>query len=138
MTKSNDPDTTRAGTFAHFAGLLGVTAQYFGARLRLAGLEAKEAATRYGIAAGLAVAGVFIAILGYLFLVITAVFAIAAAFDARHAWLWVMGAAALVHLGGAAALLGLARRRLKAGAFSDTLAEFKKDQAWLSQQTNKH
>ena len=81
-------------------------------------------------------AGLFAAVLGYIFLVITVVFAIAAAFDNEHAWLWVMGGAALLHLGGATVLVLIAIRRLKAGAFSHTIEEFKKDQTWLRNLAN--
>ena len=95
-------------------------------------MEAKEAGAHYGVATGMIAAALFVAILGYVFLVLTAIFGIAAACDARYAWIWVLGGAALLHLGGAVALVLLARRRLRIGAFSLTLEEFKKDQAWLS------
>lgn len=92
---------------------------------------------QYGIAAGMIAGGLFVAILGYVFLVMTAVFGIAAACDGKHAWIVVMSGAALLHLAGAVALGLLARSRLQAGAFSHTLEELKKDQAWLSTLTSK-
>ena len=100
------------------------------------GMEAKEAGEHYGVAVGMMAGAVFVAILGYVFLVLTAIFGIAAACDAKHAWIWVLGGAALLHLGGAVALVLLARRRLRGGAFSLTLEEFKKDQAWLNRLAN--
>ena len=85
-------------------------------------MEAKEAGAHYGIAAGMLAGGVF---------------GIAAACASPHAWIWVLGGAAVLHFGGAVALVLLARQRLKADAFFHTLAELKKDQTWLMKLTNK-
>lgn len=126
------PTNSRAGAFSHLTSLLGVSTQYLSARIRLAGLEAKEAGAHYGLAAGMIAGALFVAVLGYVFLVMTIVFGIAAAFDSKHAWIVVMGGVALLHVGGAVALTLLAWRRMKAGAFSHTLEEFKKDTAWLA------
>lgn len=131
------PLRSRSGTFSHLTGFLAGVAQYFTARLTLLGLEAKEAGAHYGIAAAMVAGALFVTVLGYVFLVITAVFGIAAAFDADYAWIVVMGAAALLHLGGAAALVFFAWRRIQTGAFSITLEEFKKDQEWLTKLANK-
>ncbi len=120
------------GLVAHSAAFLAATARYARARLALAGLEAREAGTRFGLAAALFAGALFIAVLGYVFLVITVVFAVAAAFDAPHAWLWVLAAAALLHLGAAVVLAWIAWTRVQAGAFPATLEEFRKDQQWLT------
>jgi len=133
---SESPIRHRTSTFSHAAELFASVSEYFAVRLRLAGIEAKEAGAQYGIASAMICAGLFAAVLGYIFLVITVVFAIAAAFDNEHAWLWVMGGAALLHLGGATVLVLIAIRRLKAGAFSHTIEEFKKDQTWLRNLAN--
>ncbi len=125
------------GLFAHSAALLAATARYGRARLSLLGIEAREAIARYGLAASLIAGALFVAVLGYVFLVITVVFAVAAAFDAAHAWLWVLAAAALLHLGTAAALVWIAWTRVQAGAFPATLEEFRKDQQWLTQLAKK-
>ncbi|MEO6740889.1 MAG: phage holin family protein [Chthoniobacteraceae bacterium] len=130
------PDST--GLFAHSAGLLAHILGYLRARLSLAGLEAKAAGAHYGITAVMFAGALFIAVLGYVFLVITAVFAIAAACGGDRAWIAVMGGAAVLHLGGAALLVWLARRRSMPGAFEDTRAELKKDQQWLTHLTTKH
>ena len=125
------------GLFAHGASTLAAALRYTKARLSLASIEAREAGAHYGLAAAMIVGALFVAVLGYVFLVITLVFALAAAFDSAHAYLWVMAAAALLHLAGAAALVWLASRRLGQGAFPETLAEFQKDQQWLTQLTKK-
>ena len=124
-------------TFAHLSGLLSSVARYFAARVALVGVEGKEAGLRYGVAAALAGGALFVAILGYVLLVITLVFAIAAAWEWKHAWLVVLAVAALVHLGGAVALAWLAKGKLQSAAFTETMAELKKDQQWLTQFTKK-
>ena len=91
----------------------------------------------YGIALALVVAALFVAVLGYVFLVITAVFGIAAAWDWDHAWIVVLGVAALLHLGGAVALVFVARGKVKGGVFEATIEELKKDNEWLTQLTKK-
>jgi uncharacterized membrane protein YqjE len=100
-------------------------------RASLAGIEAKEAGGKYGGAAAMVAGALFVAILGYVFLIVCIVFGIAAAFESRHAWIWIMGGAAFLHLGGAAALFFLARKRVKGGAFPATMEELKKDELWL-------
>jgi uncharacterized membrane protein YqjE len=125
------------GILAHAAAFSAATARYVRARLTLAGVELRDAGARCGLAAALVAGALFVTVLGYVFLVITVVFTIAAAFEERHAWLWVMGAAALLHLAAAAAMVFFAWTRVRAGAFPDTLAEFRKDQAWLIQLAKK-
>lgn len=73
-------------------------------------------------------AALFVVVLGYVFLVLTVVFAIAAAFGGGHMWIAVIGAAAFLHLGGAVLLVWLAQRRCKTGVCNNTLAELKHDQ----------
>ena len=131
-------DSRSPGMIAHAAGLLAAFVRYFKARAALFGVEAKEAGVNYGVAAAVVVIALFLAVLAYVFLVITAVFGIAALFEGRNAWIGVMGVAALFHAGGAAALVFYAMRRFKAGAFPITLEEFSKDQQWLTRLSNNH
>lgn len=136
IMNSDPPLRSPDGTFSHLAGLLSSSLRYLSARLSLAGLEAKEAGTHYGAAFALIAVGLFVAVLGYVFLVTTAVFAIAAAFDGKNAWILVMAGAALLHIGGAAALVVTGVRRMRTGAFFNTLGEFKKDKEWLTKLAN--
>lgn len=131
------PIPTKPHTFAHFSGVLAGAAQYLRARLTLLMLEGKDAGLHYGIALALVIAALFVAVLGYVFLVITMVFAIAAAWDWEHAWIVVLGGAALLHLGGAVALVFVARGKVKSGAFEITIEELKKDHEWLNQLTKR-
>lgn len=132
------PESSSRRTPGHFRGLLDSVAQYLKARLALLFLEAKSAGIRYGMGLAFGVGGLFVAVLGYFFLVITAVFAIAAAWSWRHAWIVVLGMAALLHLFGAVALILLAVRKFKGGAFETSIEEIGKDRECLNQPTNKH
>ncbi len=136
MTSTERDRAQSSGLFSHAMAWLAAALKYFKARAALAGLEAKEAALLFGIAAGMAIAALLLILLGYVFLIVTIVFAVAAAFHSRNAWIAVMGVAALLHFGGAVAFLFLALRRVKAGAFSATLDELKKDQQWLTNLAN--
>ena len=125
-------------TFAHLSGLLSSATRYLAARMALLGVEGKEAGLRYGIAVALGVGALFVAVLGYVLLVITVVFAVAAVWDWKFAWLVVLAVAALVHLGGAVGLVLLAKAKLTDGIFPQTMAELKNDQQWLTQLTKKN
>ena len=129
--------TSKRSAPSPLRGLLAGVAQYGRARLSLFMLEAKTAGIQYGAGVALGAAGLFVAILGYVFLVITAVFGIAALCSWRHAWLVVLAVATLLHLAASGLLMVLALRKFKAGAFEGTLQELKEDQKWLSQPTKK-
>jgi uncharacterized membrane protein YqjE len=124
--------------FTHAAGLLAALARYFKARATLAGIEAKEAGLNYGMAVAFLVIALLLALLAYLFLIITAVFGVAALFDSRNAWIGVMGVTALLHAVAAASLVFIARHRFKTGAFPLTLEELSKDQQWLNNLSKNH
>ncbi len=119
-----------AGLFGHLSALLAAKLAYLKARLELAGIEGKEAAIHLAIILGLAIGAVVVAIFGYFFLVLFAVFLIGLAFGG-NAWVWVLLGAALIHLIGAGLLLLIARWRLGMPLFPLTLEELKKDQEWL-------
>lgn len=119
------------GMFGHLSGLLAAKLGYLRARLKLAGIEGKEAAIHAGIIAGLAVGALVVLIFGYFFLVIGLVFLIALAFGGGNAWIWVLLAAAVLHILGAVILLLVAKGRLGTALFPLTLDELKKDQEWL-------
>lgn len=119
------------GIFGHFSGLIAAKLGYLRARLKLAGIEGKEAAIHGGIIVGLAVGALVALIFGYFLLVIGLVFLIALAFGGGNAWIWVLLSAALLHVIGAVILLLIAKARLGVPLFPLTLDEFKKDQEWL-------
>lgn len=121
----------RPGLSTHLPAYLSAVAQYFSARFDLLALESKEAALVWGVALGLAAAGLFVIVVGYFFLVFALVFAVAQAFDSETAWIWITLGAALVHLLGAAGLVFLAYSRISRPLFAETLAELRKDTLWI-------
>lgn len=141
MAQTN-PENPRAkeniGLFGHFSGLLAAKLGYLRARLKLAGIEGKEAAIHASIIAGLAIGALVVLVFGYFFLVIGLVFLIALAFGGGNAWIWVLLAAALLHILGAIVLLLIAKSRLSTPLFPLTLDELKKDQEWLNTTIKPH
>lgn len=131
-------ESGQPGIFTHTAGFLAATVRYFKARATLVGIEAKEAGFNYGVAAGVIAAALLLALLAYVFLIITAVFGVAALFESRNAWIGVMGITALLHAIVAGLLIVIARRRFKAGMFPMTFEEFTKDQEWLTKLSKNH
>ena len=123
-----------AGFFRHSIAVVSALVDYFKARFQLAGLESKEAGVHYGIIAALAVAAVFVVLLGYFFLCFALVFLIAWLLGDGHAWIWVTFGMALLHFGAAVACLWIAKGRFAEPVFAATLEEFKKDQEWLKVQ----
>ena len=83
-------------------------------------------------------AAAFLAVLGYVLVVIAIVFAIAAAFESEKAWIAIMGVAAFLHIGVAVGLVFAALRRLRVATFDDTFDQFKKDEQWLNQPDGKN
>ena len=73
--------------------------------------------------------------MGYIFLVITIVFAIALIFDNPDAWVWIIGIMALLHLAGAAACIWFGWAKFKQPVFSRTMEELRKDETWLHSQS---
>jgi len=112
-------------TFASLAG-------YLHARLRLAGLESKEALVHYLKIIAWVVIALMVVVFGYLFFCIGLVVLIARLIGVH--WPWVMVAFALAHFGFAVLCVFMAKSRLGAPMFTTTLHEFRKDKEWLSSQ----
>lgn len=121
-----------SGFFARLIGYASSLAAYLRARLALAGLEAKEAVVHYLIIFALAAAAVTAVLFGYFFLIMAIVFGLAALIGGAYTWIWLTFVVALVHFGGAAAALWMAKGRFTQPMFGATLNEFRKDQEWLS------
>lgn len=125
------PAGESAGLFSHLSALAAAKLAYLRARLELAGLEGREAAVHYGIILGMVTAAALVLALGYLFFIIALVFLVALLCDGGNAWIWVLLGAAFLHIGGAAALLLIAKKKLATPTFTATLDELRKDQEWL-------
>lgn len=137
MTTPDSASNPPLGTLAHVTALLSSVGAYLKARAALAMVEAREAGIQYGVALGLVVAAFALIFVGYFFLIITAVFGVALFFDNPHAWIAVLGIAALLHIAGAVMLFYVARMRVEAPAFQTTREELKNDQTWLTTSPNK-
>jgi uncharacterized membrane protein YqjE len=138
MAEAN-PDRPRAadsaGAFGSFSALVAAKLSYLQARLKLAGIEGKEAAIHGSIILGLAIGGLIALVFGYFLLMLAVVFLVALAFGGGNAWIWVLLGAAVLHFIGAAALALIAKTKLGAPLFPLTLEEFQKDQEWLKKTT---
>ncbi len=111
--------------------ILASAAGYFHARFELLSLEAKDAGANYVKLAIVLVCLVLFLLVGLLFLVMAAVYAVAAIFSFR--WGWVFLGFAVFSLALTAGLALVAKARFKAPSFPASIAEFKKDKEWLSQ-----
>jgi uncharacterized membrane protein YqjE len=130
------PETDDAGIAASVRGATASALTYIRARLQLAAVELQEAGEWiFKIAAAL-VAAVVLAIFGYLFFLLGIVFVIARFFENPHAWIWVSLAVALAHFIATAACLWFAYSQFQKPVFRATIAEFKKDEEWLTKKTN--
>jgi putative superfamily III holin-X len=118
------------GLFHHLGRWCAALGTCFQLRSQLALLEAKEAGSRYAVIAGLLAVAVVVALIGYLLLVLTAIFVLAAWLEGPHIWLKILGGATALHVLLALILVLLAKARLKAGIFEKTKAEFRKDHLW--------
>ena len=137
---ASSPQSSAAGEPGFITGsvqLLRSAWAYLRSRFELALIEGKEAGIQWLIALALLLAGVFVILLGYFLLIFAIIFAIAAAFDAEHAWIWVTLGAALLHFAGAAVLLLKVKSLVTKPVFETTLEEFKRDQEWLNAKTAK-
>lgn len=112
--------------------------KYGRALASLAGIEAREAGLYYGIVIATFVVALILGLIGYVFLIVAAVFGVVQALGPGASWITVMAGAAVLHILVAAILGIIAGKRLKAGAFPLTIMELKKDQLWLTNLANKH
>jgi uncharacterized membrane protein YqjE len=118
------------GLLDHLRELCAAGLAYLQARLALAGIEAKEALLHFGVILGLLVMAVSVIVFGYLFLCIALTVLIAQFLNVSPGW--VILVLALLHFAVALGSVLIAVLRLKTSVFTETLAELKKDQQWLS------
>lgn len=127
-----------AGPLGHFSALFAAKLSYLQARLKLAGIEGKEAAIHGSIIVGLAIGGLIALVFGYFLLILAAVFLVALAFGGGNSWIWVLLGAAVLHFLGAVAFVLLAKAKLRGPLFPLTVEEFQKDQEWLKKTTKRN
>jgi uncharacterized membrane protein YqjE len=98
-------------------------------RLALLVRESKLALVQIMVLAGCLLAAILLFTLGYIFLVVSAVFGVAHL--VQTSWIWIALIAANVHFLLAVAALLIARARMLKAPFPELSAELKKDRQWL-------
>jgi len=126
-----------SGLIDNALGLLSAIVEFFEVRFALAAQESKAAALQLLILVGCVIAALALCVMGYVFLIVSAVVGIAHLLGTS--WPVVALVVALVHFIIAGALLLVARSRIAKPMFRDTRDELKKDREWLktlNQQTS--
>lgn len=126
-----------SGLLDNALGLLSAIVEFFEIRFALAAQESKSAALQLLILVGCVVAALALSLMGYVFLIVSAVVGIAHLLGTS--WPVVALIIALVHFIIAAVLLLVARSRITKPMFPDTRDELKRDREWLktlNQQTS--
>ena len=118
-----------SGLLENALALLSAVAQFFESRFALAAKESKSAAVQILILIGCLVFAAALCVMGYVFLVVSAI--VGLAHLAGTSWPWVALIVGLVHFIIALVLLLVARSRITKPMFRDTVDELKKDREWL-------
>jgi uncharacterized membrane protein YqjE len=134
--RSRNP-ARHSGLLGNVLALLSAVADFFESRLALATQESKSAAMQILILIGCLVFAGVLCVMGYVFLVVSAI--VGLAHLAGTSWPWIALIVGLVHFIIAMVLLLVARSRITKPMFRDTVDELKKDREWLknlNQSTN--
>jgi len=140
MSSDSPPSRNPAGhsgLLDNALGLLSAIVGFFEIRFALAAQESKAAALQLLILVGCVIAALALCVMGYVFLIVSAVVGVAHLLGTS--WPVVALVVALVHFIIAGALLLVARSRITKPMFRDTRDELKKDREWLktlNQQTS--
>lgn len=118
-----------AGLINNLLALGNDLASFLGGRIGLFAAESKTALVQIVVLLACVVGAIVLALFGYIFLVASAIAAIAEALEVS--WIWITLATAGVHFLLAAICLLIARARMKHPMFAATTAELKKDREWL-------
>jgi uncharacterized membrane protein YqjE len=132
MAGENSPSGSRvrqAGLIGSLVALVSALADFFESRAALFATESKAAGIQF-VLIGLCLVGTLLFFaFGYVFLLATAVVAIAHL--ANVSWLWIALDAAALHILIALIFFVVALSRIKKPIFRETAAELKKDREWL-------
>jgi uncharacterized membrane protein YqjE len=132
MADETAPSRSRprqAGLIGSLVALASALADFFESRAALLATESKAALFQFLIAAICLLAAVLFFAFGYIFLLGSAVVAIAHLVGVS--WVWIALAAAGLHFIIAIVLLLFATTGIKRPVFSESRAELKKDREWL-------
>ena len=119
----------QTGFIGSLVALAAAIAEFFESRAALFATESKAALLQFVLIAVCLVAALLFFAFGYVFLLATAV--VAVAHLANVSWLWTALAAAGLHILIALILLLIALTWIKRPVFRATAAELKKDREWL-------
>ena len=136
-TPSSRNPAGHSGLLDNALGLLSAIVEFFEIRFALAAQESKAAALQLLILVGCVIAALALCVMGYVFLMVSAVVGIAHLLGTS--WPVVALVVALLHFIIAGVLLLVARSRITKPMFPDTRDELKKDREWLktlNQQTS--
>ena len=118
-----------SGLLDNALGLISAVVAFFESRFVLLAQESKSAAVQLLILVGCVIAALALCIMGYVFLIVSAVVGIAHLLGTS--WPVVALIVALVHFIIAGVLLLVARSRITKPMFQDSIGELKKDREWL-------
>jgi len=119
----------QTGFIGSLVALAGALADFFESRAALFATESRAALVQFVLVAVCLVAGLLFFAFGYVFLLATAV--VAVAHLANVSWLWIALAAAGLHILIALIFLLIGWSGIKRPIFRATAAELKKDREWL-------
>jgi uncharacterized membrane protein YqjE len=132
MSSENPPSRNPAGHSGFLdnaLALISAVAEFFESRFALVTQESKAAALQLLILVGCVIAALALCLMGYVFLIVSAVVGLAHLLGTS--WPVVALVVALVHFIVAGVLLLVARSRITKPMFRDTVDELKKDREWL-------
>ncbi len=125
-----------AGLLNNLVSLANTLAGFFETRASLFALESKTALIHLLLLAGAVVGALVLLASGYVFLIVSVIFAIAHA--AGVSWVWIALAAAVLHFLLAGGCAFIAIQQLKKPMFAASVAELKKDREWLKSVDHKN
>jgi uncharacterized membrane protein YqjE len=118
-----------SGLLDNALALISAIVSFLESRFVLLALESKSAAVQLLILAGCVIVALALCLMGYVFLIVSAVVGLAHLLGTS--WPVVALVVALVHFIIAGVLLLVARSRITKPMFRDTVDELKKDREWL-------
>jgi uncharacterized membrane protein YqjE len=127
-TRSRNP-AGHAGVLANLLALASALAEFFESRFVLLAQESKAALVQLLVVAACLILALFLCVLGYVFLISSAI--VGLAHLAGISWLWTALLAAGLHFFIALTLLLVARSWITKPVFRATIDELKKDREWL-------
>jgi uncharacterized membrane protein YqjE len=127
-TRSRNP-TGHAGLLENVLALASALTEFFESRFVLFARESKAALVRLLVLATCLILALVLCVLGYLFLIASAI--VGLAHLAGISWVWTALAAAGAHFVIALILLLIARNQMTKSFFRATLTELKEDRGWL-------